>query len=321
MSTNRVWITWEKQRRNEGISSALGAKLYEILCEEGVCKRYLKSTWRTARILIRENPDLVIVQNPSLILATLAVILKPLLRYRCVVDAHNAGLFPLEGRSSLLNFLSNELQRRADLTIVTNEWLAEVVRRNRGRAAVLPDKIPQAPVTAPFPLEGTTNIALVCSFGSDEPFAEVVEAARYLPEGILIYVTGQYQGKVEPDTLPANMRLTGYLSEVQYWSLLGSADGVMVLTKRDDCLVCGAYEALAVEKPMILSDTKTLRGYFSKGGIYTASKAEDIREAVVNFCRIKEQLAGEVATLKEKLSSEWDCKLSALRMAIAVDNQ
>ena len=47
---------------------------------------------KTIVILLAKRPQILVVQNPSAFLTILAIILKPLLRYFLVVDAHNAGV-------------------------------------------------------------------------------------------------------------------------------------------------------------------------------------------------------------------------------------
>jgi len=87
--------------------------------------------------------------------------------------------------------------------------------------------------------------------------------------------------------------------------MLNSVDATIILTSRENCLVCGAYETVAVEKPMILSDTKALRDYFSMGAVYTENTIEGIKNAILEMIRKKEELSKEVKTLKKIRHSEW----------------
>jgi hypothetical protein len=49
--------------------------------------------------------------------------------------------------------------------------------------------------------------------------------------------------------------------------MMRSVDATIVLSERENCLLCGAYETVASEKPMILSNKEALRNYFDKGAI------------------------------------------------------
>jgi len=73
----------------------------------------------------------VFVQNPSLVLASLACLLKPWPGYWLVVDRHSNFVFGQDGRSSQmrrsLSRLSGFTIRKAGLSVVTNRWLADRV--------------------------------------------------------------------------------------------------------------------------------------------------------------------------------------------------
>lgn len=77
------------------------------------------------------------------------------------------------------------------------------------------------------------------------------------------------------------MILTGFIPEKEYVELLISVDATMVLTCREDCSVCEAYETVAVEKPMILSNTNALGNYFRRGVIYAEQTAESTQKAIL----------------------------------------
>lgn len=318
MSVKGVWITWEKQRRNQGISSALGWELYDIVYNDCRVIRYLKSFVKTLSILKAEKPAFVAAQNPSIVLALMVVLLKFVFGYTCIIDAHNAGLFPFEGRSKVLNFAARLIQRLSDWTIVTNSVLAEIVNKN-GKAIVLPDKIPYPPsVTRAANLKGMVNLAFICSFSLDEPYHEVIEAARSIPDDIFIYITGKFKDKLSEEEMPPNVKLLGFIPDNQYWDLISTVDGIMVLTTRDDCLVCGAYEAVALKKPMILSSTQAIKSYFHSGCIYTRPDSDEIQKAILQFIEAKARLSEEVVALEKKLRTEWEDSFSTLVKKIGI---
>lgn len=303
-----IWITWERQRRNEGLSSGVGAKFYELLSDKNAGLRYLVLARLTIKIINNDRPDVVVAQNPSIILSILIVMLKRIFKYKAVIDAHNCGIFPYESRYRLLNFLSKFIQRNACLTIVTNQNLCLHVEKNGGNGFVLPDRIPTPPTPKNIFLDGDKKIVFICTYSRDEPYLEVIEAAKYLGDEYRIYFTGNFKGKVDLEKLPKNIELLGYLSEEAYWDTLNSADAIMDLTTRDDCLVCGAYEGLSLEKPLILSDTSVNRDYFSIGCVYVDANYRSICEGICEcFSKYREHQE-QIATLKQVLEGEWDHK-------------
>jgi len=307
---NRIWITWENQRRNRELSGALNARLFELKEIDQIknqVKKYVLGLLTTIGILLRERPLLIFCQNPSLILSAFLVTIRKLARFRVVVDAHNAGLFPKEGQSYPLGLLSRYVQRNADLTIVTNVGLQDYVEKNGGRAFILQDKIPAIPQRAPKELSDRFNLLFICSYGYDEPYEQVFKAAQYLGPEVHIYVTGNYRKKnIDPASVPGNVTLLGYVSEDEYVEMLNSVDATIDLTTRENCLVCGAYESVAVERPQILSDTDALRSYFRKGAIYTAHTAHAIAESVHKLIAGKDRLEQETRELKQLLRDEWE---------------
>ena len=139
---SRVWISWETHRRNQTASKALGAKLFEIDYQTSGLTRYLRAIIKTVFLLFKERPRLIFAQNPSMVLAVLALQFGRLSRTPVIIDAHNAGLHPFDGEKPWANRLARHIIQSAALTIVTNSGLAEYVKENGGRPAVLPDPLP-----------------------------------------------------------------------------------------------------------------------------------------------------------------------------------
>ena len=312
-----IWITWERQRRNIGISSALGWPLYEMIDGSPRLIRYGRLIVKTVRIILREKPDVVCVQNPSIVLALLGILCRGIMGYRCIVDAHNSGLMPLEGRSEALLKIARWIQRRADLTVVTNEEMKDLVETNGGKAVILPDRIPDVPPVEPVKIRGDRVVTYICTFSEDEPYEEVIEAAGFLEgENIVVYITGNHRGRTNEGSLPPNVELTGFIDETAYWSLLASSDAVMVLTTREGCLVCGAYETVALGRPLILSDTEALRSYFSRGCVYVSPDSRSIARGITEVLERKDELLGEVRSLHDALDRSWKGVFSAFQAEI-----
>lgn len=280
--------------------------------------RYFSSLWRTAVLFLREQPDMVFIQNPSLVLALFSVCYGKIFKIPIIVDAHNAGLFAYDSWW-LPHRVAKYVVRAATLTIVTNESLKAYVGRNRGTAFVLPDPIPLfAGSVERISLPGTYNVLFICSYASDEPYIEVINAARQLEPTVFIYVTGNPKGKIDGfrGVMPENVIITGYLSEVDYVRLLVSVDIVIDLTSRENCLLCGAYEAVAAEKPAILSDTKVLRDFFYKGVLYVDNTSDGIVDKLKEALGNMDKLQSEIRELKKEKIARWDDQKEALEVIL-----
>lgn len=302
----RIWITWESQRRNRTLSQALDAELFEFDLKLNRVIRYLVALFKTGITFIKERPSLIFAQNPSLLLALFSVNYGKTFGIPVIIDSHNAGLFPSDGRNRWLNKIALYIVKKASLTLVTNNGLKNYVDRIGGTAFVLPDPLPRFDASIqdrPMVLQGRRNILFICSYASDEPYLEVLKAAKELKEGIVIYMTGNSKGEL--GSVPENVILTGFLPEDEYIRLLHAVDVVIDLTTREDCLVCGAYEAVAAEKPQILSDTKALREYFYKGALYVDNTSDGLVEKINDSISQLERLGKETKELKKERLEWW----------------
>ena len=314
-----LWISWERHRRSRELSRALDVPLVEIISGGPRLWRSASCATRTVLTLLRARPRILFVQNPSVQLAYIAGILKPLLGYTLVVDRHSNFDFQ-DTERGFFNFLSNDSIRRADLTIVTNDTIADLVRRKGGRPLVLQDLLPTLHPTPRTLPPATARVVYICSFLPDEPVEALIGAARRLGDGFRIYVTGK-PSKPYRELLraaPPNVQLTGFLAEPDYASLLAAADLVIVLTTRMNTLLCGAYEGVSLRKPLVLSDQVVLREYFTQGVVLTENTPEGIESALRTAARDRERLAAEMRALAPALRADWETRFQDLRKRLGL---
>jgi glycosyltransferase involved in cell wall biosynthesis len=308
-----IWITWERQRRNRSMAASVGATLHELEYRGNALARYCVLVFRTIRLVRSAKPDLIFFQNPSLVLAALMAGLKTLGVIRCktIGDFHNAGVHP-----PTATFLVPWIVRHCDLVLVSNSNLAPAIEAAGGRCLAMPDPLPSMEVTsggvpAGDSLAGRSvkfAVLFVCSWAPDEPIAAVLEAARILAgtdPDISITITGRPKlaatGWV--GDLPRNVELPGYLDDHEFERRLAGCSVILDLTTRADCMVCGAYEAVSVGVPMILSNNEPTVRYFSKGALYTDNSAQDIARLILEARGRHTQLRQEVIELKDELAT------------------
>jgi len=310
-------LTWFEHRRTTELCAGLNVELDILTTQLRGPLRYLVLGFRTLALLVRRRPAVLLVQNPSLILAAFALLLRRLLRYRLLVDAHNEAVQPFKNRQRWIAQLSKWVIRGADLTIVTNRYLAEQVAMLGGRAFTLPDRVPSPPAAPMRELSHSFNVVLVATFDSDEPYAEVFSAVDGVD--VQLYVTGN-QRRLDPavaSAAPSNVKFTGFLAEDAYWSLLRGADAIIDLTLKDNCLVCGSYEALALAKPMLLSDNAAGRELFGTSAVFTDNSSADIRRALARLRAERASLEAAAERKRAELSVLWDNARRTLSAAIA----
>ena len=288
MNREICWITWEDHRRSIELAKELGADYHFVKSNETFILRHLLKALKTLSLLYRYRNGLVVVQNPSRVLAALAALMKLIFRFPLVVDRHTN--FRL-GKGFSINpaiwfvILCSEFSLKvADLTVVTNDFLKGLVERKGGRGLVLHDKIPD--VKRPekeLDLPRGANVLFVCTYSPDEPYEEVISAARLLPNDCHIHITGNYR-KVglnpASEELPSNVHLLGFVSKEEYDAYIFSCDVVMVLTTSEWVIVCGGYEAAAAHKPLITSKTDALIEFYAGNACHTDPNPAAIAEAV-----------------------------------------
>jgi len=327
-SGGRIWIAWERQRRSLNLSRRLGARLVLCIDERPGWLRYPHSIARTAALLRTWRGGTVMVQNPSMVLATLACLLKDVFGYALVVDRHsNFGFLAGQGaglKRRLSDLLSDYTLRRADLTIVTNGELRDRVERAGGRGFVLPDPFPDlsafresaeaGPDFLSKPRHRPLRIFFVSSWAFDEPIAEAIEACRRLAGEVEVRITGRpkpaYRTMLE--RAPDNFIPTGFLDDEEYFRLMARSDAVMAVTSREATLVCGGYEGLALGKPLILGNSPALREYFRLGCVYTDGSVPDLEARMREMAgRLPDFRAGARRLYSER-GDEWEERLANL---------
>lgn len=316
-----IWITWAKHRRTREITQYLELDLFELITNKHGIIRYILLLTRTFLQLVKKRPSTLFIQNPSLILALFCVIVKPLFRYKLIVDAHNEAVEPYAYPTSVVKFLAKLVMRFANTTIVTNNYLTDKVIKAGGRAFILPDKIPEInpKASANYQFDGDKfRLTLIATFAKDEPIEEIIQAVNSLEDELSLYVTGNpdwfkenYHGQ-----LPNNIVFTGFLTDRDYWRLLLSSNAAIDLSSKDNCLVCGAYEGVAAEIPLILSDSDATKDYFSKGAVYTRNDAESIGASITECIEHEQRLRDETRLLKRALSENWNILAQNLKSHI-----
>ena len=217
--------------------------------------------------------------------------------------------------------VSRLIMKHASVNIVINkEQQNLLIQKYKIRPIVLEDPIPDftdillsAKKQEGYKIEQKAifNVAVISSFAYDEPLQIVFDAASQLPD-VYFYITGDKKNADEDLLIkkPDNVIITGFLDYDTYVDLLRKVDVIMDLTTENTSMVAGAYEAVALEQPLILTNWIPLKRYFNKGTIYIDNSSDDIRKAVMVARTRKEELSKEMHQLKIERTKEWKEKIS-----------
>ena len=319
MTPRAIWITWESQPRNRSMARELQVPLHELIFGGSRLTRQSRAIAATLRVLLRTRPDVVFASNPSLVLTFLLLACRMIFRFRFASDAHYGGVVSVSGSAAIQRAL-DFANRHADIVIVTTEAHAERVRRVGGTAFVCPDPLPELPATSPRPaaMNGTArSVLFICSYDVDEPYAEVFDAAGLLAErGFRVFASGRYaRAGIDPAAVRSTT-LLGYVDRDTYTGFLRNVDVVLDLTTWQDCLVCGAYEAMAAGKPAVLSRTAALTSVFTHGTVFSSHEPASIADAVLAAYDRRSELHAQIADWVEQHAVATRARIAAIRAAM-----
>lgn len=318
-----TYVSWaESCSRSDNTARELGGRSHMVYLPEYGSKpstillKYLGQWRMTSRILREERPDAVFVMTPPVFAALPAFWYAWRTGARVVLDAHTAAF--LHPRWRHLQWLQRLLCRRAATTLVHNEHQARIVERMGAHATIVPDVPAVYGRVEPFAKPDAPVVAVVCSFNYDEPIAEILEAARAVPE-VRFFMTGdpKFLSAELKARIPANVTLTGFLSVEAYGGLISGADAVMTLTTRDHTMLRAAYEAIYQGTPVVVSDWGLLREAFDEGALHVNNTPGGIAAAVRTVAANGKALREGAARLRARKLARWAQTKSAITARLA----
>jgi glycosyltransferase involved in cell wall biosynthesis len=313
------FISWsEDDGRVFEIAAALGGEaraFYDlgIVARPLVPIRYVLSSLRTVAYLVSRRPQALIVTNPPILPALLALTYAKIARVPVVLDSHPT-CFGVEGPLvHRLTPVNAWVARRAVTTLVTVEELADVVRSWGACADIVHEAPPEWTVRAASSPAGRARVLCIGRFAGDEPTEEVLAAARSVPD-LDIFVTGDLR-KCAPalrSSAPENVTFTGFLRGEDYRRAIEDADVLLVLTNRFNAVNRAAYEAVYAGRPLIVTGTPPMRRLFPFA-VHVENDADSIAAGLRTAAERHADLvtaAGHALALQE---GRWERQLDVLR--------
>lgn len=282
----RVFIVWEKECiRSENIAQHFNAEIihiYPFRSKGSLFKtilRYFISMFITLYLLIKKKPKIVFVINLPFPLILTIYLFSRISKIRYILDTHSGAFTDNKWKKFMPIY--KVISKNALLNINTCLNHSEQVKNWGGESYIISD--------VPVMFKNTINnislpaksIFVVCSYNTDEPIETIFEAAKRTPD-VNYYFSGNYQllDYKYIRNKPGNVTFIGYLPIEEYFSYLKSVRAILVLTKRDNTMQRGAYEALALEQPIITSNFNILVESFGNAAIYVNNNAIEIAKAV-----------------------------------------
>lgn len=314
---NPIYVSWIRfQRRPVSMADRFG---YETVFMPvrgrslpGKLASYAANFVRTVSLLLRRRPDTVWVQVPQYPALWAAMVYRMLSpgRVRIVADCHNSVAWrPWTKVPFGLSVLP-----KCDAVLVHNDEMKQQVI-----ALGVPDRnllvLEDAPASLRHagtpPRDGPPRpwVLFPCAFAHDEPIAEVIEAARRMPE-VTVLLTGDPDrgvARFDRDTLPPNLKLLGFLPLAEFDGWLQAADVILALTLEEGIQMSVCNEAVGVGRPMVCSRTAILTDLFPKGTVFVdASSPESIAAGCLEALAARDRLTAEMVRFREERSRAWE---------------
>ena len=261
--------------------------------------RYAFLALRTLSLLSREQPRVVVAQNPPIFLPLLLVLARRFYRFRLIVD-HHAVWSMKTLRQPLLSqgiaVLESFVSKKADSNMSPNyNWTRELQARGATDAFTYHDFIPKSPARtgghkeqwATLPLPLFRFLIIAAHGGHPQELLEEEVAAVGGFEGYLLVITGKREklgqriARLNP---PSNVVYPGYIDDAHYEALKRNADVALSLSTELNTVSHAIHEYLAYGVPTIVLKDSLLRSLFD-GAIIEIDDArpETVRRALARI--------------------------------------
>ncbi len=277
LGANTVFVAWSRlSRRTRDLAEVLGLSLFFV--PDG--PPYLRAWIETKRYLEKTLPCIVLVQLPQGPLLYRVAKLSKKIGYRVLADTHTRFIYPDSIASKLLNSPFVRYLKDTELVIVHNPPVKQLLLRklkglSEQKVLVVYDPLPKKPQYLKKPgipqIDEEPFIAVPASWAPDEPLDVLVRGflRSAIKNDYRLVITGDpsRNRKLYKRIMQAlrdksdreRVIISGFLSEHEYAWLLSYTKAVIAITKREYTMLSAIWEAVAYNKPLIVSDTATLR--------------------------------------------------------------
>ena len=261
---------------------------------------------------LSERPSTLILQLPQGPLLLEGVLLKKSYDCKVVVDVHTGFVYGHTFRGLILNKSFNKLLNYADLVIVHNPEILNILCPS----IIEKTQVVYDPWTFIQPTKQMSKgryLVFPASFAPDEPLTEVLSAVNKY-KNMKVFVTGNFYRNPSLARFSSNhVEFTGFLKRQNYEKLLANSFAIITGTKDEYTLMMSAWEAVAFQKPLVLSETRTLRNMFDDyANFYDWNSQESILNALSQVFSERD-LTDARKKLKEKTTNSLNMLTKRLK--------
>ncbi len=281
-----VFISWSKEgaQRTEHLAKFLNFEIFRFsLFPRKIIFSLIKfpiQFFKTLFYLFKTKPKIVIVEFCQPIIGLPSFIYKYFFGKKIIVDMHS-GPF-VSKKWKFFKPITHFVLKNSDLILIHDETIKEKLIFEKNKKIVL--------LHNPIFIEENVSLnnkeyfVFPASWDKDEPIKEIIEAT-FLLKDVEIFITGKKNIKI--NKIPQNLKFTGFLPNEDFYNLLKNAKGIISLTKWDYTLTFASFEAINLEKPLVVSNKKAFKKFFEDNVIYVENEpnsiAEGIKKLILNY--------------------------------------
>ncbi len=311
-----VAVAWDNhQGRTQALATALGGRAWFL--RSGRSQKallpldYLVDAVRMWRLLRRHRPGVLIVVTPPVVAPLVASCWCLTHECRLVVDCHSGGFHSWKWRWS--GWLLRPVCRQAAVALVHTQSDQELVEAWGARALLLPDDLPHAEDASPLHGVRGPRVVVGGSLDGNEPVSAVIEAARLIPE-VEVRLTGD-EHRVPLSVRrakPPNVIFTGWLDYATFLGELLAANVVAVFSTDPYIMNRAAFEAVGLERPLVLSDLPGLRARFGPAALFSSNDPRAMADGMLDALAHQDVLAARSKELQAHLRAQHQQALTRL---------
>lgn len=275
--------------------------------------RYVRAAMATWKELSSRKPSAVIAVAPPVFAPLIAWAWTRRRGCPLIIDFHTAAFHSRRWGWALP--FTRFVARRSQAVSLHTEAMRDEAGSWGARAFLLPDGLPDPSLAERLPRDSDRLRVIVAGALDDqEPVAETLEAARALPE-VEFLVTGDPERLPAgmADFAPANVTFTGWLQYPRFLGELAIADVVVAFSLDPGIMNRAAFEAVALGRPLVLSDWVGLRERFGDSARYCAPKAGAMAETIRSTLAAGPDMAAAVLGARTRLAQQHENGLEVLR--------
>ena len=324
MSVPSVTVAWCKfQPRTIALAAEFDGKPYFL--DGGWVRRvrpllplrYVRDAVVMWRLLNRERPELVLAISPPVFCPIIAWLWGALHGRPVAFDWHTDVFDSPKWLWSLP--IHRWLARRVKAVSVHTAEAEVEVQAWGAPGLLLPDDVPGPDQAEPQPAPASVCVLIAGGLDAQEPVESTLEAARLLPE-VEFRLTGDPDRVALPvrQKAPDNAIFTGWLDYPRFLGEVHVANVVAAFSTNPRIMNRAAFEAIGLERPLVLTDFQGLRRRFGDAPLYTDNDPQAMADSLQWALAHEQDLAERSRQFKTQLKQQHADALGRMKAMIGL---